>query len=43
MIVDIPYFFGYKTDFFFQKNPKTLDLSHEMDLGLWDCLGKLIL
>ena len=31
----IPYFFGYKTDFFsFQNNPKNLDPSYKMDLDL---------
>ena len=34
----IPYFFGYKTDFFFlQNNPKDLDPSYKTDLDLWDC------
>ena len=36
----IPYFFGYKTEFFsFQNNPKDLDPSYETDLNLWDCFG----
>ena len=36
----LPYFFGYKTEFFsFQNNSKNLDPSYEMDLDLWDCLG----
>ena len=36
----IPYFFGYKTEFFsFQNNPKDLDPSCKTDLDLWDCLG----
>ena len=25
----------------FQNNPKNLDPSYKMDLGLWDCLGKV--
>ena len=45
----LPYFFGYKTEFFsFQNNPKDLelsckmdpkdlDLSCKMDPDLWDC------
>ena len=38
----VPYFFGYKTDFFFfQNNPKNLDLSCKMALDLWDCLEKV--
>ena len=38
----IPYFFGYKTEFFsFQNNPKDLDPSCKMDLDLWDCLGRV--
>ena len=43
---EVPYFFGYKTEFvFFQNNPKDLDPSYKMDLDLLDCLGwvKLIL
>ena len=41
----ILYFFGYKTAFFFQNNPKNLDPSYKTYLDLWDCLGwvKLIL
>ena len=27
--------------FFFQNNPKNLDLSYKMDLDLWDCLGRV--
>ena len=39
---DIPYFLGYKTEFFsFQNNPKDLDPSYKMDLDLWDCLGRV--
>ena len=39
---DIMYFFGYKTEFFsFQNNLKNLDPSYEMDLELWDCLGRI--
>ena len=38
----IPYFFGYKTEFFpFQNKPKNLDPSFKMDLDYWDCLGRL--
>ena len=38
----LPYFFGYKTEFFsFQNNPKDLDPSCKMDLVLWDCLGRV--
>ena len=37
----IPYFFGYKTEFFFsfQNNTKDLDPSYKTDLVLWYCLG----
>ena len=35
VVSDIPYFLGYKTDFFsFQNNPKDLDLSYKTDLDL---------
>ena len=38
----IPYFFGYKSEIFsFQNNPKNLDPSYQMDLDLWDCLGRV--
>ena len=38
----VPYFFGYKTEFFsFQNNPIDLDPSCKMDLDLWDCLGRV--
>ena len=38
---DLPYCFGYKTDFFsFQNNHKNLDPSYKMDLDLWNCLGR---
>ena len=38
----IPYFFGYKTEFFsFQNNSKDLDPSCRMDLDLWNCLGRV--
>ena len=38
----LPYFFGYKTRvFFFQNNPKDLDLPCKMDLDLWDSLGRV--
>ena len=40
--VTLPYFFGYKTEFFsFQNNPKDLDLSCKMDLDLYNCLGRV--
>ena len=40
--VHLPYFFGYKTQFFFlPNNPKNLDPSYKMDLDLWDCLGRV--
>ena len=39
--VSLPYFFGYKTVFSFQNNPKDLDPSCKMDLDLWDCLGRV--
>ena len=33
--VNLPYFLGYKTDFFpFQNNPKDLDPSYKTDLDL---------
>ena len=40
--LDLPYFLGYKTEFFFSFHnyPKNLDLSYKMDLDLWDCLRK---
>ena len=40
--IQILYFFGYKTQFFFafQNNPINLDPSYKMDLDLWDCLGR---
>ena len=39
---EIPYFFGYKMEFFsFQNNPKDQDLSYKTDLDLWDCLGRV--
>ena len=42
LLTVIPYFFGYKTDFFsFQNIPKNLDPSYKMDLDLWDCLGRV--
>ena len=38
----VPYFFGYKTEFFFfQNKPKDLDPSYKTDLDLWDCLGRV--
>ena len=40
--IQIPYFFGYKTEFFsFQNNPKDLDPSYKTDLDLLDCLGRV--
>ena len=39
---ELPYFFGYKTEFFsFQNNPKVLDPSCKTDLELWHCLGRV--
>ena len=38
----LPYFFSCKTGLFsFQKNPKDLDPSYKMDLGLYDCFGRV--
>ena len=39
---NVPYFYGYKTEFFFsfQNNPKNLDPSDKMDLDLWACLTR---
>ena len=38
----LPYFLGYKMEFFsFQNNPKDLDPSCKMDLDLLDCLGRV--
>ena len=38
----VPNLFGYKTEFFsFQNKAKDLDPSCEMDLDLWDCLGRV--
>ena len=38
----ILYFFGYETEFFFfQNNPKNLDLSYKMDIDLWGSLGRV--
>ena len=38
----LPYFFGYKTEFFsFQNKPKDLDPSYKTDLDLWKCLGRV--
>ena len=41
--VGLPYFFGYKTEFFFffQNKSKDLDPSYKTDLDLWDCLGRV--
>ena len=42
MYLKVPYFFGYKTEFFsFQNSPKDLDPSCKMDLDIWDCLGRV--
>ena len=42
VLYQVPYFFGYKTEFFsFQNNPTDLDLSCKTDLDLWDCLGRV--
>ena len=42
--LEVTYYFGYKMESFaFQNNPKYLDLSYEMDLDLWDCLGRVCL
>ena len=42
VIIPVPYFFGYRMEFFsFQNNPKDLDPSCKMDLDLWDCLGRV--
>ena len=39
---NLPYFFGYETEFFsFQNNPKNLDPSYKPDLDLWDCSGRV--
>ena len=41
-MMELPYFFDYKTEFFsFQNNPKDLDPSCKMDLDLSDCLGRV--
>ena len=41
-LLSLPYFFGYKTEFFpFQNNPKDLDTSCKMDLDLWGCLRRV--
>ena len=41
-IWDLPYFFGYKTEFFsFQNNSKDLDPSYKTDLDLWDRLRRV--
>ena len=38
----LPYFFGFKTEFFFlTKNSKDLDPSYKMDLDLWDYFGRV--
>ena len=41
-LLTLPYFFGYKTEFFsFQNNHKDLDPSYKTDLDLWDRLGRV--
>ena len=38
----VPYFFGYKSEFFsIRNNPNNLDPSYKTDLDLWDCLGRI--
>ena len=38
----LPYFFGYKTEYFPSKNNfKNLDPSYKMDLDLWDGLERV--
>ena len=40
--IGLSYFFGYKTEFSpFQNTLKNLDPCDKMDLGLWDCLGRV--
>ena len=34
-------FSAIRQSFSFQNNPKNLDPSYEMDLDLWDCLGRV--
>ena len=42
LIKVLPYFFGFKTEFFsFQNKPKDLDPSYKTDLDLWDGLGRV--
>ena len=42
VLFHIPYFFGYKTEFFsFQYNPKNLDPSYKTDLDLWHWFGRV--
>ena len=40
--IEILYFFGYKTEFFFlfHNNSKNLD-PYKMDLDFWGCLGRV--
>ena len=40
-VVTIQYFFGYKTVFFLENNPKNLDQSYKTDLDLWDCYERV--
>ena len=38
----VPYFFGYKTEFFFfQNTPTNLDPSYKTVLNLWECVGRI--
>ena len=40
--MSVPYFFGYKTEFFsLPNNPINLDPSDKMDLDIWDCSGRV--
>ena len=42
IILELPYFFAYKTEFFsFQNYPKDLDPFCKTDLDLWNCLGRV--
>ena len=39
---ELPYFFGYKTEFYsFLNSLKDLDRSYKTDLEFWDCLGRV--
>ena len=42
IIFELPYFFGYKTEFFsFQNKSQDLDPSYKTDLDLWNCLNRV--